>query len=114
MQTRSQTTKIKNNNILESKYIYETNIDFDEASMLWKSNIKSIGNGSYKYICCYKMSSLGPICGKNRIGDNQYCKLHNKKEADISTIRTCSPPFRRVKYKNQPPDISTKTGGGRL
>jgi len=114
MQTRSQT---KSQCILESKYIYETNIDFDEASMMWKQNKKSIGNGSYKYICCYKMSSLGPICGKNRIADNQYCKLHTKKEMDVSKIRTKSPLKSLAKYKNMDTMsvyVSTKTGGGRL
>lgn len=43
MQTRSQTNYEKN-------ALYEVDIDFDEASKLWKSNKKSIGNGCYKYI----------------------------------------------------------------
>ena len=75
MQTRSQT---KAQCISKSLCVYETIIDFDEASMLWKSNKKSIGNGSYKYICCYKISSSGKNCGKNQIADSQYCKNHNK------------------------------------
>ena len=114
MQTRSQT---KAQSIPESLCIYETNIDFDEASMMWKQNKKSIGNGSYKYICCYKMSSLGPVCGKNRTTDTQYCKLHSKKEADISTIRTRSPLKNLAKIKNMDTMsvyVSTKTGNGRL
>ena len=74
MQTRSQT---KDQCIQKSQYIYEVNIDFDEASMLWKQNKKSIGNGSYKYICC-QLTKSGKLCGRNRIDDTQYCKLHNK------------------------------------
>ena len=43
MKTRSQQT----NKIQQ----FEVNIDFDDATKKWRSNKKSIGNGSYKYIC---------------------------------------------------------------
>jgi len=29
----------------------EVNIDFDEASIAWRANKKSSGNGCYKYVC---------------------------------------------------------------
>ena len=74
MQTRSQTNlllkKVEQNeyllnqplekvvpNILLFKKVVpkltllKVDIDFDEASRLWKSNKKSTGNGWYKYIC---------------------------------------------------------------
>jgi len=47
MQTRSETRSQTN---YEKNALYEVDIDFDEASKLWKSNKKSIGNGCYKYI----------------------------------------------------------------
>ena len=31
--------------------MFEVNINFDEATKIWRSNKKSIGNGSFIYIC---------------------------------------------------------------
>jgi len=72
MQTRSQ-TKIKS----QSKYLYEVNIDFDGASEAWKANKKSIGNGSYKYICCV-VKANGEKCGIKCIPNEDCCKRHIK------------------------------------
>ena len=30
---------------------FEVDIDFDEASLAWRSNKKSLGSGHYKYVC---------------------------------------------------------------
>jgi hypothetical protein len=73
MQTRSQTKKLlvnvnvkelatqepvikepvsKDTVIIESPYrhpLYDVDIDFDEASIAWRANKKSIGNGQFKY-----------------------------------------------------------------
>ena len=54
MKTRSPTK-------YESSTLYAVNIDFDAASEDWKANKKSIGNGSYKYVCSKR--------GKN----NKFC-----------------------------------------
>jgi hypothetical protein len=70
MQTRSQT---KYNNSI----IYEVNIDFDEASKAWKENKCSIGNGSYKYICCL-LNKNGKKCGIKCMNGEIYCKMHYK------------------------------------
>ena len=40
---------------LSNKIVYQTDIDFDEASSAWKKNKRSIGNGEYVYICGKKM-----------------------------------------------------------
>ena len=72
MQTRSQ-TKIKS----QSKSLYEVNIDFDGASEAWKANKKSIGNGSYKYICSI-LKANGEKCGINCIPNEDCCKRHIK------------------------------------
>jgi hypothetical protein len=72
MQTRSQ-TKIKS----QSKYLYEVNIDFDGASEAWKANKKSIGNGSYKYICSI-LKANGEKCGIKCIPNEDCCKRHIK------------------------------------
>jgi hypothetical protein len=72
MQTRSQ-TKIKS----QSKSLYEVNIDFDGASEAWKANKKSIGNGSYKYICCV-VKANGEKCGIKCIPNEDCCKRHIK------------------------------------
>ena len=68
MQTRSQAKKIvaiakvaepdakepvaKDPVIIETPYrkpLYDVDIDFDEASIAWRANKKSIGNGQFKY-----------------------------------------------------------------
>lgn len=69
MQTRSQTKR-------ESRQIYEVNIDFDEASEAWKANKKSIGNGSYKYICLQK-TKQGKSCKREACPQCDYCKIHH-------------------------------------
>lgn len=67
MKTRSQSK-------LEKQQLYEVNIDFDDASMAWRSNKKSIGNGSYKYICSHEKN--GTICGKSCYKTLSYCWQH--------------------------------------
>ena len=68
MQTRSQTQNQK-------RQIYEVNIDFDEASQMWKANKKSIGNGSYKYICL-KKTKTGKPCKREAMHNCDYCNMH--------------------------------------
>ena len=70
MKTRSQTK-------YEKSAIYEVNIDFDEASEAWKSNKKSIGNGSYKYVCA-KICKNNNMCIKKCLPGEIYCKTHCK------------------------------------
>jgi hypothetical protein len=74
MQTRSQ-SKIKSQNNIKS--LYEVNIDFDGASQAWKANKISIGNGSYKYICCV-VKANGEKCGIKCIPNEDCCKRHLK------------------------------------
>lgn len=71
MQTRSQTK-------YERSALYEDNIDFDGASEAWKSNKKSTGNGSYKYICIV-LKPNGEKCSIKCISGEQYCRIHYKK-----------------------------------
>jgi hypothetical protein len=57
---------------------YAVDIDFDEASLAWTANKKSIGNGSYKYMCAGVFKN-GKKCNRmalNQIGC-EYCKIHN-------------------------------------
>ena len=68
MKTRSQTKS-------ETRQHYEVNIDFDEASEAWKSNKKSIGNGSYKYICA-KHCKNNKFCSIKCLPGEDYCKTH--------------------------------------
>ncbi len=87
MQTRSQTRKLlttkrplsvktysPNPNHLGKSEVY---INFDEASAAWKANKKSIGNGSYKYICC--VDKNGKKCGIKCLMGEMYCRTHYKK-----------------------------------
>jgi len=71
MLTRSQTKTL-------SKALYEVDIDFDGASQAWKLNKKSIGNGSYKYICCVKKAN-GEKCGIKCMINEICCRRHYKK-----------------------------------
>jgi hypothetical protein len=71
MLTRSQTKTL-------SKALYEVDIDFDGASQAWKLNKKSIGNGSYKYICCV-IKANGEKCGIKCMINEHCCRRHYKK-----------------------------------
>ena len=70
MKTRSQTNS-------ESRPSYEVNIDFDEASEAWRANKKSIGNGSYKYLCV-KICKNNNYCSNKCLHGEDYCKTHLK------------------------------------
>ena len=74
MKTRSQTKK-ENNIVKELPQLYEVNIDFDEASEAWRANKKSIGNGSYKYLCA-KLSKNNKFCPNKCLYGEDYCKTH--------------------------------------
>ena len=93
MITRSQNT---------IKPLYEVNIDFDEASKEWRHNKKSIGNGSYKYICTQTVKNKKKkiesttekkeedneekeyICGKKCYKTSQYCYHHSSQIHKLS------------------------------
>ena len=51
-------------------------IDFDEASKAWKANKRSIGNGSYVYICVAKTKS-GKFCKIKPQKHSDYCHVHS-------------------------------------
>lgn len=70
MKTRSQTK-------YENQTHYEVNIDFDAASEAWKANKRSIGNGSYKYICI-KRGKNNNCCNSKCLPGKDYCKVHLK------------------------------------
>ena len=87
MQTRSKTRfqNKENTNAVEIEKVKEkeniqlfiVDIDFDEASRHWRENKKSIGNGSYKYICeC--VTKNGKICNKRPALGSPYCFIHKK------------------------------------
>lgn len=69
------------NQFLENKILAQpflkVDIDFDEASRLWKSNKKSLGNGCYKYICT-KITKTGKQCKNDSLRNCEYCRFHNK------------------------------------
>ena len=70
MKTRSQTK-------YENSALYEVHIDFDAASEVWKANKKSIGNGSYKYVCS-KRGKNHNFCNARCLPGEDYCKTHLK------------------------------------
>jgi len=70
MKTRSQSK-------LESMALYEVDINFDEASEAWKANKRSIGNGSYKYVCV-KRGKKNNYCICKCLPGEDYCKRHFK------------------------------------
>lgn len=70
MKTRSQSK-------YENSALYEVNIDFDAASEAWKANKKSIGNGSYKYVCA-KRGKNNNCCISKCLPGEDYCKTHLK------------------------------------
>ena len=70
MKTRSQTK-------YENLTLYEVNIDFDGASEAWKSNKRSIGNGSYRYVCA-KRGKNNNCCISKCLQGEIYCRTHLK------------------------------------
>ena len=70
MKTRSQTR-------YENSALYEVNIDFDGASEAWKANKRSIGNGSYKYVCA-KIGINNNYCIAKCLPGEKYCRTHFK------------------------------------
>jgi hypothetical protein len=76
MQTRSQTREQTKNK--QMALLYEVNIDFDGASEAWKANKRSIGNGSYKYICCV-LKANGEKCEIKCMQNEDCCKRHYTK-----------------------------------
>ena len=70
MKTRSQTK-------CEKVTLYEVNIDFDGASAAWKANKRSIGNGSYKYVCA-KIGKHNNCCIAKCLPGEDYCRAHLK------------------------------------
>jgi hypothetical protein len=68
MKTRSQSKK-------ENSYIFEVNINFDEASTEWKSNKLYKGNGCYRYIC-EKNTKSGSKCKREPKAGNCFCAIH--------------------------------------
>jgi hypothetical protein len=68
MKTRSQTN-------YENSALFEVNIDFDEASEAWKANKRTIGNGSYKYVCA-KKNKNNNNCSIKCLPGEIYCKTH--------------------------------------
>lgn len=57
--------------------LYEVNIDFDKASIEWKKNKLSIGNGSYRYLCKQRGINNN-ICIKKCLQGEEYCSVHFK------------------------------------
>ncbi len=55
----------------------EANINFDEASKLWRENKQYLGNGSYKYICM-AITKKNTQCLKKPLKNCKYCHIHNK------------------------------------
>jgi hypothetical protein len=70
MKTRSQYK-------YENSALYAVNIDFDGASESWKANKKSIGNGSYKYVCT-KRGKNNNCCISKCLPGEDYCRNHLK------------------------------------
>ena len=85
MNTRSQTKKM---NIEKERKItlYKVEINFDEASELWRANKKCMGNGHYKYICTQKTKS-GNQCKRESLKFCDHCKMHQPQ------------PFKKVEPK---------------
>jgi hypothetical protein len=76
MITRSITRYLEQLDSYISLVEYEVNIDFDDSSAAWKANKKSIGGGSYKYICQHRNKN-NKKCKRNPIPGCEFCSKHN-------------------------------------
>lgn len=57
---------------------YEVDINFDDASLAWKSNKKRLTNGTYVYICDHIFKN-GNRCIKQRSNNSILCERHTQK-----------------------------------
>ena len=57
--------------------MYKVDIDFDEASRVWRQNKIHIGHGSFRYICGY-MTQKGENCKNKPSCRNGRCHIHKK------------------------------------
>lgn len=57
--------------------LLEVNIDFDEASRMWKENKWDIGGGTYRYRCM-KNGHNGAKCISKCLSGEEYCRNHIK------------------------------------
>lgn len=79
MLTRSQ-TKLNSEKIADATVqLYDVNIDFDEASMLWNSNKKKLANCCYKYVCGLQIGD-NKFCKKSSYKNKRYCFCHKHLE----------------------------------
>lgn len=67
MITRSKTRKLE----LELEFQF----DFDDASSAWRANKKSIGNGSFVYVCEH-ICMNGKKCNQKCVSQTSLCKRH--------------------------------------
>ena len=76
--TRNMKKKMQNIN-----QKYSVNIDFDDASVSWKENKISIGNGMYKYKTnsiytqCIMILKDGTDCNLRRKKGSSFCRKHS-------------------------------------
>jgi hypothetical protein len=54
--------------------MYNIDIDFEEASKIWRSNKINLGNGCFQY-CCQQLTKKNKKC-KNKIYKDNFCHLH--------------------------------------
>ncbi len=63
-------------------------IDFDNASKMWRANKTSVGNGSFKYVCGALRKDGGKCLNKPCKDKQQYCHLHaNKKMNKVKKVQ---------------------------
>jgi len=74
VKTRSQ-IKMENDN--NNFYPFKVNIDFDEASKMWKENKWKLDGGTYKYRCM-KEGHNGAKCISKCLAGEEYCRIHIK------------------------------------
>ena len=74
METRSQTNSNKG-------ALYEVNIDFVEASELWRQNKKQVSPGHFKYICTI-IKKDGTKCGNSLTKNSEFCWAHRGHNKD--------------------------------
>jgi hypothetical protein len=65
MITRSK----KQQQLKENEFVF----DFDDASVAWRANKKSVGNGMYEYKC------MACGCSRKVIQGENFCRGHLKK-----------------------------------
>lgn len=78
MQTRSK-SKVERISLENNDGRYKVDIDFDEASRMWRENKKQVSSGVFVYLCGYVFPGKNKKCTNRCMNGLDMCYIHRYK-----------------------------------